>query len=70
MAEIVPFRRTREQPTGADHVALRMLLKYMSQVLNIPYRALFEHGPDLQEDAIKSYVNDKSIQGRPSAIAV
>lgn len=46
-------------PGPADHLALRALIKYMSSVLNVPYKSICS-GTKFDESSVKNYTNDKS----------
>ena len=60
MGDVVKFSAPVINPSAADHVALRALMKYMSNVLRIPYKS-FEDA-NFNESSVKNYTNEKSNQ--------
>jgi hypothetical protein len=59
MAELLTTSMPTRVPNPADHVALRALIKYMSGVLNVPYKSICS-GTKFDESSVKNYANDKS----------
>jgi len=59
MGDLVKSKAGSYVPTPVDHLALRALLKYLSVVLEIPYKSISEN-----ESQIKNYASNKSIKDK------
>ncbi|MDE2133938.1 MAG: hypothetical protein KGJ49_05005 [Alphaproteobacteria bacterium] len=53
-------------PSAADHLALRFLIKYLSQMLGVGYKTVAD-GTGFTESTVKNYVNDKSTTSKAAA---
>ena len=60
MSVVIPLTIPDRVPEPEDHVALRALLKYMSNVLKVGHKTIATDEPGLTENAVKSYANEKS----------
>src|SRR5262249_43435327 len=60
MAEIISIHSKQPKAGPPEHVALRVLIKYLSHVIDVPYKSIAGN-TTYNEDAVKSYANDKAM---------